>query len=59
MVSKPSVVVTQLTTEYPKVKKRRKRKKKGKEKEKVCGTFFDVKIIIMMGETNKKRELGL
>lgn len=57
MVSKPSVVVTQLTTEYPKVKKRRKRKKK--EKEKVCGTFFDVKIIIMMGETNKKRELGL
>lgn len=57
MVSKPSVVVTQLTTEYPKVKKRRKRKKKGKEK--VCGTFFDVKIIIMMGETNKKRELGL
>lgn len=57
MVSKPSVVVTQLTTEYSKVKKRRKRKKKGKEK--VCGTFFDVKIIIMMGETNKKRELGL
>lgn len=57
MVSKPSVVVTQLTTEYPKVKKRRKRKKKGKEK--VCGTFFDVKIRIMMGETNKKRELGL
>lgn len=57
LVSKPSVVVRKLTIEYPKEKK--KLKKEEKKGGKGCGTFFDVKIIIMMGETNEKENLDL